>query len=76
MKLVKIITATYLKGHSYNVEDTARYPAHYFRKPKNRKEDPSREYTKIKDGVIDDMADIDVCVKSFKVVTNWYEDRG
>lgn len=48
-------------------------PHEYFRKPNCSKEDLSRKYTGIKEGELDELSDFDVCIKSFKLVTKWYE---
>lgn len=73
MKLTKTITDEFKKGESYRIEDTVGYPPEYFRKPNCIKEDPSRKYTRYEEGSIDELSDYDVCVKSFKVITKWYE---
>lgn len=73
MKLVSTTTFVFKKGHSYLIEDTIGYPHEYFKKPTSIKEDPSRKYTGLKDGDIDELSNYDICVKSFKVVQKWYE---
>lgn len=74
MKLISTKTKTFNKGESYRVEETVGYPPEYFRKPTSIKEDNSRKYVyNLKEGDVDEMSDVDVCVKTFKVIIKWYE---